>query len=373
MPPPPSYLAPHHHALWAHDPRAAHRAWFAEADMGLFLHYGLYSQLGRHEWVQHRECIPVADYERLAHTFDPSGFDAEAITDLALAAGMRYVNLTACHHEGFCLWDSQVERFNSVRHGGRDLVRELGRACARKGLGFFLYFTHVLNWRHPDALPRDRIGMARPDYPTGDPRYRVDADPAGYWAWAHACMDELARIDVPVAGIWLDIIMGYYQAPDLVPIAETYRRIRAARPEALIAFKQGATGDEDFAAPEFHFASLGDRLRASGNEAAAERADRAWALNRDKHNEICMTLQTDGWGYTASSRHKSVDEVWTSLRHARAHRCNLLVNTGPLPDGSLHPEDVACLRALGERIRRDGLPSGDASAAVATESSAGAA
>lgn len=373
MPSIPSYLDPKHHDLWAQDPRAAHRAWFAEAGLGLFVHYGLYSQLGRHEWVQHVERIPVADYERLADSFDPSGFDAEAITDLALAAGMRYVNLTACHHEGFCLWDSQTEPFNSVRHGGRDLVRELGRACARKGLGFFVYFTHVLNWRHPDALPRERLAMARPEYPEGDPRYRSDADTERYWAWAHGCLDELARLDVPITGIWLDLIMAYYLAPDLVPVTETYRRIRAARPEALIAFKQGATGDEDFAAPEFHFASMGDRLRNNGHMQAAELAERAWTINRAKHNEICMTLQTKGWGYTASSRHKSVDEVWTSLRHARMHRCNLLVNTGPLPDGSLHGDDVACLRALGERIRREGLPHGDATASVPTETSAGGA
>ena len=122
---------------WNRDPHAANLAWFEQAEYGLFMHYGLYSQLGRHEWVMQREAIPVAEYEKLFETFDPSGFDADCITDLAIDAGMRYVNITSCHHEGFCLWNSATEPFNSMNACGRDLVRELGEACDRKGLGFF--------------------------------------------------------------------------------------------------------------------------------------------------------------------------------------------------------------------------------------------
>ena len=341
---------------WSADPHGANLAWFAQARWGLFLHYGLYSLLGRHEWVLHRERHPLAAYEGLARDFAPHGFDAEAITDLALAAGMQYVTFTACHHEGFCLWDSTVEPFNSVRHGGRDLVRELAAACDRKGLGFFLYFTHVLNWRHPDALPGDRLPMARVAWADGASPYRADAEPARYWAWAHGCLRELCALDLPVAGIWLDLIKAWYLAPDLIPIGDTYALIRQARPEALISYKQGATGTEDFAAPEFHFASQGDHLRGEGRVDAAERADRAWALNRDKPNEICMTLQRGGWGYVAGAPHRNAEEVWGALAHAGAHGCRLLANTGPLPDGSLPVEDVATLRALGERLRREGFP-----------------
>jgi len=92
----PSYLSGQD-ADWAQNPRAAQLAWFKRARYGLFLHYGVYSQLGRGEWVQFRENIPVAVYERLIDGFTAERFDANAICDLALAAGMHYVNLTTRH------------------------------------------------------------------------------------------------------------------------------------------------------------------------------------------------------------------------------------------------------------------------------------
>jgi len=352
--PAPGYLSPAQRHLWQTSPRVANRAWFGEAAFGLFIHYGLYTQLGRGEWVMFNERIPVAEYERLAETFDPKAFDADFITDLALDTGMRYINLTACHHEGFCLWDSATEPFNSKRTCGRDLVGELASQCARKGLGFFAYFTHLLNWRHPAALPRERVDMARPDYPHGDPRYK-NAPPEAFWAWSHACLRELCQMPDPLAGIWLDIITTAYREPELVPVAETYRLIRELRPEALLSYKQGFDGSEDFAAPEFRFASLADRLR--DNPEAAARAERAWSLNKNKHNEICMTLQSDGkWGWSREASHRTAEELWGALAYARTNGCNLLANVGPLPDGSIHPADIATLRETGRRLRMHGLP-----------------
>ena len=348
-------------ALIAGDPsasRAARQAWFTRAGYGMFIHYGLYSLLGRGEWAQYHERIPHADYERLASDFAPSAFDADRITDLACEAGMGYVTCTACHHDGFCLWDSATEPFNSVQACGRDLVRELAEQCARKQLGFFAYHTHVLNWRHPWAMTRAMNSMARPDYAQPAERYRL-TDPgevARFWQWSHATLDELARMDAPLAGLWLDIISTWYTTPELVPIDETYRRIRAARPEALIAYKQGANGAEDFAAPEFNPRSLGAVFRDRGDPAAAARADRAWALTSTKPKEICMTLQDRGWGYVHEAKHKDADALWASLAHARSTGCNLLANVGPLADGSLHPEDVASLRAVGRRLRSEGWP-----------------
>ena len=353
----PAYLSAYEET-WNRSPRAANLEWFRDAAFGLFIHYGLYSQLGRHEWVQYREQIPVSEYEKLFDSFAPDAFDADFITDLALEAGMKYVNLTTCHHEGFCLWNSRREAFNSWNACGRDLVRELGEQCARKGLGFFTYYTHVLNWRHPYMLPRELLAIARPPYPDGDPRYklRTPEENEKYWEYAHACIAELAELDFPLAGIWLDIIAAYYFVPHYVPIEKTYALIREKRPETLISFKQGATGTEDFASPEFHFRSQGVVYRKQGNEAAARRADDAWEKNRHKHNEICMTIQENGWGYVKGAAHKDADTIWGNLAYARAHNCNLLANVGPLPDGSIHPADIACLKEVGKRIRAHGLP-----------------
>ena len=96
----PKYLLPYAD-IWQKNHKEAILAWFQDAKFGLFLHYGLYSLLHRHEWVMFQDKIPLAKYEQLATQFTAHHFDAEAITDLALAAGMKYINLTTCHHEGF--------------------------------------------------------------------------------------------------------------------------------------------------------------------------------------------------------------------------------------------------------------------------------
>jgi alpha-L-fucosidase len=359
----PNYLAGHTGAFKA-DPRRANLDWFAQASYGLFMHYGLYSQLETNEWALLTRKIPVAEYEKLADTFNPSKFDADFITDLACEAGMKYVNITTCHHEGFCLWDSRTEPFNAMKYAGRDLVRELAVQCDKKGLGFFAYYTHVLNWRHPYAISRDVLDMGRPAYPNGDPRYLLTkpAEWRRYWDYAQSCIRELCEMEAPLAGIWLDIISAYYLIPELIPIEQTYEIIRKTRPEALISFKQGATGTEDFAAPEFHFKSQGDVLRKKGREDAAAIADAAWEKNRNKHNEICMTLQEGSWGYKANTPFRSADVLWSSLGYARSNNCNLLANVGPMPDGSFPEEAVKLLRDVGKRIKADGLPGAEASA-----------
>jgi len=353
----PSYL--HEYSdLWERDPHQANLTWFGQTRWGLFMHYGLYSQLGRGEWVMFREQIPIARYERLFDTFDSRLFDADYITDLALEAEMQYVTFTSCHHEGFCLWQSNVEAYNSYRACGRDLVRELAEQCDRKSLGFFTYFTHVLNWRHPWSLHPESLDIARPAYEQVEPRYELTSPGVspGFWEWSHACIRELLAMELPLAGMWLDIIAGYYRAPDLVPIEATYELIREARPETLISFKQGATGTEDFAAPEHSNNSMAEVMRRQGNERGAQLAAAAWEGNKDKHNEICMTLQRQGWGYAEDAEHLGADEVWGLLANALAHNCSLLANTGPLPDGSIHPGDAGTLRAVGERIRKEGWP-----------------
>lgn len=360
MPPLPTYLKDYE-AAWNINPHDANLKWFEQAQFGMFIHYGLYAALGAGEWVQFRKKIPVAEYAKLKDSFRAERFDADFITDLALEAEMNYVTLVTCHHDSFCLWDSKVEAFNSMNSPcGRDLVREVAEQCDRKGLGFFTYYTFMLNWKHPYFLSREQLFVARPDYDELQPEYlfRSLDDYPKYIEYMQACMKELLELEYPLAGMWLDIIIAYYLAPELVPIDETYGLIRTLRPEALIAYKQGATGDEDFASPEFTFTSQGDKFRKQGHIEAAHRADRAWAINRQKHNEICMTLQKGGWGYKKGADHLSPDEVLNNLGLARSNNCNLLANVGPLPDGSIHPTDIKTLREVGQRIRTEGWPTG---------------
>lgn len=353
----PNYLSDYNE-LYQQNPHAANLEWFKNAKWGLFMHYGLYSQLQRGEWTMFNEKIPIAEYEKLFDSFDPKNFDADFITDLALEAEMKYVNITACHHEGFCLWKSDIETYNSYNARKRDLLRELAEQCDKKGLGFFAYYTHILNWRHPYAIPRNIIDMGQPDYDFAEPRYlfKEDEDVAKYWEYAHACMKELLDLEYPLAGIWLDLIAAFYKQPDFVRIEDTYKLIRESRPDILLSFKQGATGTEDFASPEFSFNSMGDNMRKQGFEKGGKLADAAWEKNCIKHNEICMTLQRKQWGYAKDVDHYNADEIWSRLAYVLKNNCNMLTNTGPLPDGSIHPDDIKSLREIGQRIRKKGWP-----------------
>lgn len=351
----PSYLSDYAN-LYQTDPHAAALAWFADAKFGLFMHYGVYSLLGRHEWVLFRERIPLGEYEKLKNQFTAEKFDADFITDLALDAGMTYVNITSRHHDSFCLFDSQVSDYTSVHAPcGRDLVAELAEQCERKGLGLFLYYSYGLDWRHPYFYSREHSRIARPDYAEPEPRYlwRKDEDFAHYIDFVHAQIRELLTNYGPLAGIWFDPIMAFYARPDLFPIHDTYAMIRELQPQTLISFKQGATGTEDFAAPERHGHSLADRVREQIGPEQAKVAARAWAGNKDKHNEICDTMQPGAWGYVKDDdgAHHTPDEVLQMLADAEKQNCNLLLNTGPLPDGSIHPEDVKSLREVGRRLK----------------------
>jgi alpha-L-fucosidase len=347
--------------IYARDPHAAALAWFKDARFGLFMHYGLYSLLGRGEWVMYRETIPVAEYEKLKAQFRADRFDADFITDLAAEAGMRYVNITSRHHDSFCLFESKYSDYNSMRSPARrDLVAELAEQCRKKSLGLFLYYSYALDWRHPYFYPNTFNAIARPAYKQPEPRYlwKKDEDFARYIDFAHGQVRELLTNYGPLAGIWFDPIMGYYARPDLFPVMETYAMIRRLQPQTLICFKQGATGTEDFAAPERTGKSLEEQVTKRFDADKGRIAAAAWAANRNKHNEICDTLQPHIWGYKKDDddKHLDADETLRRLAQALGQNCNLLMNTGPLPDGAIHPVDVATLKTVGRRIREQGWP-----------------
>ncbi len=344
--------------LYKIDPRAASRQWFREAGFGLFMHYGIYSRLGRGEWVMLREKIPVKEYEKLKDTFTADKFDADKITDLAIASEMKYVNITSRHHDSFCLFRTDETNFNSLESPAkRDLVAELADACRKKGLGLFLYYSYACDWRHPYFYAREAGWQsARPHYEKSEPYYlwRKDEDFKHYIKFVHNQLRELLTQYGPLAGIWFDPIMGYYARPDLFPVEETYRLVRSLQPHCLISFKQGANGDEDFATPERSARSLKDRVEKEYGSKNAAVAQNAWEKNRIKQLEICDTLLPRSWGYnkTGVADHRTPDDVMQMLKEAREIRANLLLNTGPIGDGSIHPTDKATLREVGKRIRK---------------------
>jgi alpha-L-fucosidase len=354
---PPSYLASRAER-YAADPRAAAIEWFRDAKFGLFLHYGLYSLPERHEWVQLREKIPVAEYAKLKDRFTAAKFDADFITDLAKAAEMRYVNITTRHHDSFCLFETKQTDFHSVNSPAkRDLIGELAAACAKKGLGLCLYYSHGRDWRHPHAPNNDEWGgSARPKYDPPEPTYATGAahDLNRYLDFMSAQITELLTNYGPIAAIWLDGI-GVPLTGDRAKFRcqDLYDLIHRLQPQVLVSYKQGLLGTEDFFAPEHKVPTKDGRPGSAG--AIAERPD--------KPIEICSTLQEKSWGYHRDARHITADEAMAKLATARAAGANLLLNSGPRADGSIEPAHAEVLREMGKRIRAGGWPGEPAGAA----------
>ena len=125
-------------------------AWWREARFGMFIHFGLYSIPARGEWVRSTEELTVEQYQPFFDEFDPYAFDARAWARMAREAGMRYVVLTAKHHDGFCLYDTQLSDYKVTNTPfGRDIVAEYVEACRAEGLKVGLYFS-LIDWHHPD-------------------------------------------------------------------------------------------------------------------------------------------------------------------------------------------------------------------------------
>lgn len=326
----PSYLKDYKE-LYMKDPRKAALTWFKEAEFGLFIHYGLYSLLeghykGKHskpaEWVLFRCKVPMAEYEKLAEKFTAEKFDADFITDMALGAGMKYINITTRHHDSFCLWDTKLTEFKSTNAAAkRDLVAELAEQCQKKGLGLCLYYSHGRDWRHPHG-----------------PGSIVPAKPVDYQKYIDfmtAQVTELLTNYGPIAAIWLDGIgtarkIRKKAGKDVLKTQELYDHIRSLQPQVLVSYKQGYLGTEDFFAPERH-----------------------WKGKAEKPLELCNTIQGYSWGYDSADegKHRTAEDVMEMLKHAGDINANLLLNTGPLPDGSIHPDDVKTLKEVGERLR----------------------
>jgi len=348
----PNYLGAYSD-VYKENPRKANLNWFTEAKYGMFIHYGLYAQLEKGEWVQLRDTIPVAEYAKLKDTFTANKFDADFITDLAIEAGMKYITITSKHHDGFCLFKTDETDFNSLEAPcGRDLIGELVEACNKKGLGIFLYYSYAADWKHPYFYSRD-IGWkhARPAYKEPQPEYKFqkDEDFRIYVDYVHEHLKELLTQYPTIAGIWFDPIMGLYHRPDLFPVEETYALIRSLSPHALISFKQGANGDEDFSAPERNAsAKVGSEF---------EVAQMVYKKNKDKPKEICNTLQPHAWGYNKSTdgKHKKAEELVEIIKDTWAKNANLLMNVGPMPDGSFPEEDIISLTKAGKKLRAEGL------------------
>ena len=312
-------------AVYAEDPRGAAVDWFQSCDLGLSLEYGVFSQLGRGPSVQFDERIPLEEYRKLQSTFDPSGFDANHLAELAVACGIGYIGLTARGADGFCLFRTVQTDFNCLEASGRDLLGELCQACRDRGLGLVISFSYAADWRHPYFFPAETAQTdwmgARPAYESvpADYRFENDEDFLLYIRFVHNQLQEIAYRYLPVAGVRLEPEEGYHARPDLFPVGQSYSILREAQADLLIAFGSGVSGEEDFATMR------GLNLPTPATEIAAQ----AWALNRDKPLELACDVAGEGPN-TARS-------LLDSYRAAAKRDARLLLRLPLRADGSPDP------------------------------------
>ena len=336
----PAYLQ-EYKAQWQQNPRSANQEWFKEAGLGISVHYGLYSLIGKGKDVQFSERIPVAEYKKLANRFTASQFDADALTDLARLAGARYIDFTCRYHDGFSLFQTSQSTFNSLKSAAkRDFVRELYEACEKKGIALFLSYAYAADWVHPFFPDRESSSdLARPDYSMVQPEYLYEGpeDIKEYTDFIHRQFVELLTQYPHIAGIRFHPLAGYFPKSELFPIAKSYSYIRSLSSHALVAFEEGANGEEDY------------RTGNLQNKPHPVSEKIAYQL-RFKTKESEFNLQPSGKGYYLADNGKHIppEGIVGAIQEAQKKGYNLLLNLSLLPDGSVHPEDRTALNQVGK-------------------------
>ena len=319
---------------------------FQRGRFGIFIHWGLYALLagageesGLSEWIMERKKIPIARYERLAEFFNPVRFDANEWVRTFKDAGASYVTITSKHHDGFAMFDSKVSAYDVVERTPfrRDIIKELKAACDAHGLKLFIYYSQ-LDWHHPDYFPLGRTGRTY----TGRPE-RGEWDK--YIDYQNAQLSEILTQYGKLGGIWFD---GWWDHEkddyrDRWRLDETYALIHRLQPQALVGnnHHQQPFAGEDF---QMFEQDLPGENAAGFNKAAISQLPL----------EMADTMNGT-WGFSLTDRaYKSTKEIIHRLVGAAGRNANYLLNTGPMPDGRLQPENVQTLREIGEWMKVNG-------------------
>ncbi|MBN2207324.1 MAG: alpha-L-fucosidase [Candidatus Aminicenantes bacterium] len=303
--------------------------WLRDAKFGLFIHWGVYSVLGREEWARQLLHVPLAEYDRLVAAFNPTSFDADAWVALAAEAGVKYIVITSKHHDGFCMFDSRLTDFDIMSGPyGRDILAQLAAACKRRKMPLGFYYS-IMDWHHPDYVPRR-------DWETDRPAEGADLN--RYVAYMMGQLEELV-VKYDPAVLWFD---GEWEHPSAAYKAdEVESLLLKIKPDILINDRlfQRAPGKGDFGTPENYVPATGFRN--------PDGTPRLW--------EACMTMNYNGWGYNHyETEFHSATQLIRQLVEIASRGGNLLLNVGPAPDGTIQPEFQVRLRRIGAWLRTNG-------------------
>jgi alpha-L-fucosidase len=312
--------------------------WFNEARYGMFIHFGLYSQLGgiykgddsgRYaEWIQSNAQIQKEEYIKLIDTWTPKDFIADEIVKLAKNAGMKYLVITTKHHEGFCLWDSEYTQYDiaSTPMKGRDFIEELSSACKKQGIHFGTYYS-IIDWNHPSQyVPIDSVegkgNWGQPDMKPGKKQEYVQY-------MKDQIKELIDKYDTEI--LWFD--GDWVNWWTLEDGNDLYQYIRELKPEIIInnRVSKRAEFKKDFGTPEqFH---------------PDEALKHYW--------EACYTMN-DSWGFKIKDTDwKTPEEVYSNLKDINEKGGNFLLNVGPDGDGNVPEESTKILLEVGNMLRKN--------------------
>jgi alpha-L-fucosidase len=313
---------------------------FLNDRLGMFIHFGLYALAARHEWVQNRERIPPAAYAKYFQHFDPDLFDAADWARRCKSAGMRYAVLTTKHHEGFCLFDSDLTDYKITNTPfGRDLVTEFVEAFRAEGIKIGFYYS-LLDWHHPDFVIdghhplRDEPDVAELNRGRDMSRYRE---------YLHGQVRELLTRYGKISYLFYDFSYPSEQQPQIY----------------------NNKGQEDWGSEELMALTrelqpgivINDRLDIPGDIVTPEQYQPAEPMRRDGELlawEACQTIN-GSWGYFRDNTlFKTPEMLVRMLVDGVSKGGNLLFNIGPTGRGTFDPASAAMLVELGEWMELHG-------------------
>lgn len=311
--------------------------WFQDARFGMFIHWGLYSLIGRGEWVMHWEKIPVPAYEKLAAQFNPVQFDADEWVQLAADAGQKYMVITSRHHDGFSMYNTALSEYKITNTPfRRDPLAELAEACAKNGQVKLGFYVSLLDWHHPAYRFREESGLAWEDY----------------IGFLHGQVRELCSDYGEVCAFWFDGDWprhaisdenAYFTAGGSFEYEKLYGIIRDLQPDAVI---HNNRHDEPLPGEDVQ----GFEQDLPGDNTAGFNTTEIY----DMPIEVCMTIN-DHWGiHFEDQNHKSTQRLLHNLVRSAGLGGNLLLNVGPSAEGTILPEHARRLREIGAWLKING-------------------
>jgi alpha-L-fucosidase len=316
-------------------------AWWREARFGLFIHWGIYAVPAGQwkdkntygEWIREEAQIPIEEYDPFAKQFNPVQFDAVKWVATAKAAGMKYIVITSKHHDGFCMFDTKLTDYNIVTATpfARDPLKELSEECRKQDLKFCTYYS-IMDWHHPDYLPR-RSWEKR------------SVDGADFTKYVNTYLKgQLAEIltQYDPAVLWFD---GEWENTWTEAMGrDLYQYLRSLKPDIIINNRigKGRAG----------MSGKFDPNQAVGDFGTPEQEIPSTGLAYDW--ESCMTTN-DHWGYNkADKNYKSAQTLIRNLIDTASKGGNYLLNVGPTAEGTFPIESMQRLETIGLWMQTNG-------------------